>query len=423
MIVSLYVLLEALAIVVCLHYLYGEKIRADFKTIAFIIIDLIIMMSIYYFSLNDALSLLIYVFMIIYSGTRFGFRFRPILINNVVCIMLVGLLQSTIMLILFFVANINHIGERESLYINLPMFLITVLGFKKCKLNKISKVLQSNEKIIASALMIMVMAVMFFVISYRHEDGLSTAYYIILIACFVLIALTIVDIGKHKLKAREMEAELHLHKLYEKSFQLLIDDIVAKQHEFDNHMNTLFSHHFLYKTYDELVNAQKEYSREVAKDNKYNKLLTNGNSTILCFLYGKFCEADKKGIEVSYKVNIEDLACGVPVYKIVELMGNLINNAFEEIERKDIIKEIKVVLVECADKVVIEVSNECKEFDYDQVQRFFMKKYSEKGNNRGWGLYNLKRICEEYDIKLASLFEEEKGVKWIKFMLTINKSL
>ena len=31
----------------------------------------------------------------------------------------------------------------------------------------------------------------------------------------------------------------------------LIDDICAKQHEFDNHINAIYSQHFLYETYDE----------------------------------------------------------------------------------------------------------------------------------------------------------------------------
>ena len=58
------------------------------------------------------------------------------------------------------------------------------------------------------------------------------------------------------------------------------------------------------------------------------------------FLYGKFMEAYKLGIEVVYAINIENLDVGVPTYKLVEVFGNLIKNAMGSNKRFKSIQNI-----------------------------------------------------------------------------------
>lgn len=326
-------------------------------------------------------------------------------------------------MMMYMLFDINNITEKHSLLVNIGLFCVVLLGGKKFRLEKISKILQGYDKIIFSSMLIIAISVIFFITNYKIEKGFNIARYGVIFVTLVLIGVVIIDIGKHKMKALEMEAELRLHKLYEDSFKNLIDDICARQHEFDNHINTIYSQHFLCKTYEELVDAQKKYCKDIVSLNHYNKLLSTGNTTVLGFLYGKFSEAEKQGIELEYKVKIGDMESDVPIHKFIELLGNLINNAVEALTKETDINKMKVVLVERQYDIVVEVSNQCLNLDYTKIQDYFKKGYSEKGKNRGYGLWNVKKICEDYNIILEVATKEEDNVDWLRFVLIINKPL
>lgn len=423
MVVSLYLLFEILSIVLCLHYLYGESFRLDKITVSFLIIELTWMHLVYYLPIDNSFSMFIYPIIAIYCGIRFKSRIKEIVINEVLFLLIISLLQVTIIWTLNIFFNIHIIGEKESLLINIIMFLFILIVLRKCKLSRLSLALQSNDKLIMLVLSVLVVGIAVFLINYRNDKGLGIVDYAILVISAVLIVVSAVDIGKHKIKAKEMEAELRLHKLYEKSFQHLIEDICAKQHEFDNHINTIYSQHYLYDTYEGLVNVQKKYCNNIVHVNKFNKLLSKGNSIVLGFLYGKFLEADKQGIDVEYTVKIDSLECNVPIYKLIEILGNLINNAIEALCKEEDLNKLKVVMLENPYEIAINISNECKNIDYNQVLNFFKKGYSEKGERRGYGLYNVKKICEEYDIVLETSIKEEEKTDRLHFMLIINKPL
>ena len=282
--------------------------------------------------------------------------------------------------------------------------------------------LSSKEKLISISVAIVAISTALFLLTYKQDGRFSILYYAVLGIGIVLIAIVAVDIGKNRIKVHEAEAELRQYRLYAASFQNLIDDIRARQHEFDNHINTVYSQHYLYKTYEELVAAQKKYCQEIVSENRYNRLLSKGNPIILCFLYGKFSELEKRGIEITYKVAIEELEGGVPVHKIVELLGNLLNNAADAVKANGTF-QINLTMIERPEAISVEVSNESEEIDYKRIQDFFKKGYSEKGKNRGYGLYNVRKICEEYGITISCENRIKESKNWIVFGLLIKKPL
>ena len=101
----------------------------------------------------------------------------------------------------------------------------------------------------------------------------------------LLICPVAVSLVKYKVKAKKAELELQTYKRYGESLKDLIDSMRAKQHEFDNHINVIYSQHYLYDSYSDLVHAQRKYCQEVWDENRYNKLLLSGNSVIAVCLY------------------------------------------------------------------------------------------------------------------------------------------
>lgn len=417
----LFFMFEALAVVYCLHYLYGKVPRLDIKTAIFLVIDVTWMEIVHFLSLGSGWTIIIYPVIAIYCAVEFGFNFKAILINNILYMAILSSIQATIMLIFSVLFKIQKTDIFVNLVINILVFCIISVLFKKINLKKISDIFQSNEKLIWVSLIVVVLSAALFLLTFKWSRKFEILYYVVLGISIILIAVAAIDIGKQKIKTKEAEAELRVHKLYESSFQELIEDICARQHEFDNHINAIYSQHKLYKTYDELVNAQREYCGEIVTENHYNKILSKGNPVIIGFLYSKFFEMEKKGLIAKYQITIGDLKCNMPVYKMVELLGNLINNAMEAVQEKK--GEIYVSIIEEFDKIMIEISNENEVVDEKKIKEFFRKGYSEKGKNRGYGLYNVGKICEEYGAAINCKNEKRENENWIVFKLIINKSL
>ena len=151
-------------------------------------------------------------------------------------------------------------------------------------------------------------------------------------------------------------------------------------------------------------------------------MLAPDNAVIRGFLYTRFVEIDRMGIEINYRVILNKHIVGVPVYKIIEILGNLINNAVEALKND---KERNRLYVEVVGVEVlsIEVRNESPYIGYDMLEKFFNKGYSKKGENRGLGLYNIKQICEEYSLEISPKWMDIEGKGWLSFkVLGINKN-
>lgn len=419
-IVAFSYLFEIVAVLACIHYLYGKTLKFDLLTVSYILLEVFWMCNVFMFHLDQTWTLLMHLITIVYCGIKYGFHIKQILINNILCVGILMLIQALLMLAFSKIFTLEKMGIFENFEINLALLLITVLGLRRCKLKKLSDVLQYNDKIIWQALIIVSMCAVCFLLMYKQSRKFDVFYFAVLGVSIGLIIVVAIDIGKHKVKTKEIETELRLHILYEASFKELIDEISAKQHEFDNHINAIYSQHRMYKTYDELVDAQKKYCNEVMEDNHFNKILSKGNPIILCFLYSKFAEMKRKGIEVTYKINIENLESAMPIHKMVELLGNLINNAMEATEKRESGK-INIIMSEEIEKIFLEVANESDVVEEKKIKEFFKKGYSEKGKKRGYGLYNVKRICEECNAVCVCKNEKRDTQNWMVFKIIINK--
>ncbi len=426
MIERIHLLLEGLSVLICLHHLYGKKFRLDILTVTLITIDIIIMTTINYYNLSKIYSVIIYPLIIIYCGFKFGFRWREIIINNILFLIIIGGSQLIIILSYGLVfnllsSNILIFEKKETLIVSIIVLIIVSLVYPKLKMHKLSVYLQDKERILALFLFSTIILILACMINYRMFDGLNIFNNLVLFAGIALFCLLAGQLGKYKLKSKEIETELKMQKLYSESFYNLIGDIRSRQHEFDNHISAIYSLHYTCDSYDMLVKAQNEYSQAVIKENRYNKLLKAGNPLIIGFLYGKLIEIEKLEIETTFSINIEELDIGVPSYKIVEILGNLIDNAVEALKAVDIQKEMYISLVEANGIFEIEVRNRSGFVDYAEIEKFFKKGFSKKGINRGIGLYNIRNICNEYSLNILCENKNIENRNWLCFTITNGK--
>lgn len=412
-------LLEALSFIICLHHLYGEKFKLDIVTVSFLSINMIIMTAMNYLGWS-IYSMMIYPILAVYCGIKFGFKWKAILVNMVLCVILVGVTQLVVIYAFSHLANMTLIMDYQLLVINFVSAFILIFLLPLCRIKKLIDCIKGKSEVLLVTVCTCVVVVLFLLLNYKNDDIVEIEPLVLLFVCIIFIFILSGQLNKYKVKAKEIETELRMQRLYADSFKGLIDNIRLRQHEFNNHISMMHSLHYKYKSFEELVGALENYGSTVIKENRFYKLLSCGNSVIIGFLYGRFVEFDKKGIDISYQVSVKELEIGVPCYKVVEILGDLMNNAVEALLADEERKKLHVSVIE-SDHFYIEVRNESPYIPYKEISAFFVKDYSKKGENRGLGLYNVKQICDEYGLEIACDNVDIDGENWLSFAIHKEK--
>lgn len=403
MIISLlYVVFEAIAVLLLLHTLYGKKICWNIYSIAFVVIDYILMLATKLFGVNQNLSVMIYPLLAIYCFVQFKSKIQEIIVNIVLAvIMLLGI--QLIPLLVFGILGELLIGyENVAIVIsNLIILIIAIVLYKKVDLHTISLTFQRNSKLIGLILLLESTLVFLLIFQYKNAYGKVPIKYTVISGIMVLIIILCIHGLLYRIKYQEKQAELEAYKTYSAAFSDLITQIRARQHEFDNHISALCNLHYICKDYDELVQEQSKYAKDVISNNRFHKLLVSGNPVIAGFLYGKLSSIQEQGIEVTYTFHISEFTSKIPVYLVVELIGNLLKNAVEAVKTQQVEKQIHLSCTENENEFCLGVRNRSEKIPLDEMGRFFEKGYSSKGSGRGLGLYNVKEICEKYGVDIV----------------------
>ncbi len=342
------------------------------------------------------------------------------IVNILLSIILVGGIQASVMFCFSHFFESVWFGGIKLLLANSVIFFIVIFIIPKCKIRKLACFVKDRSIFFGITACTCISLLLLLLVFYKRLEAAALEPIILLFISIILIFFLAGQLNIYKIKAKEVETELKMQKLYAESFKGLIDTIRLRQHEFDNHINTIYSQHYTCSTYEELVNVQRNYCKLITNETHFSKILTGGNSIIIGFLYVRLIEIEKEGIDLSYKVNVKDLDIGIPSYKIVEILGDLINNAVEAIRGDEEINRLHISVVE-ADHFYIEVRNESSYIDYKELGLFFTKDYSKKGENRGLGLFNVKSICEEYGLNISCQNIEIDERNWLSFNIWKEK--
>ncbi len=416
MIYRVSLVLEALLIIKCIHDLYGEKLRIRTGLIVFMACDLVLMECVYQGYVPNLCSSLVYVMLVVYCIKEFKAGVKQMLVNLALTIVILGVLQIGCVTL----SNIMFGACLEEVQVLLLSYIFMIIVYvpiaRVVDMERVSRYFQRSYVIIWTCLIVGAVTIIGCIIATKVSSVIYWVIYIVVAIPVVLICVMAVSWLKNKEKAIEAEAQLKAFTLYEKSYENLILEIRTRQHEFDNHINAIYNQHLLYKDYDSLVKHQKEYCEALTEDQKFARLLKVGNTALAGFLYGKFAEAQRAGINVSYEIMTSKVMRGVPEYKVIEIIGNLINNAMEALKSTQD-KRMNVKIYADGNRDVIVVENKGAFIQPIEINKLFQKGYSSKGENRGLGLYNLKKMSVEYDYRILCSNNEREGVNWVSFMI------
>ncbi len=420
MIEILYLFLEVAAVLLLLHSLYESKLRIKIWTLLYVLIHIGTIVLIGVLELPNMGTFFVNVFLALYCVKVFNSPWKEVLINLTLCILIGAVLQFLFAIIIQFIfGNFVSVTSQYCL-VNLLLFLGGFLLYRYGKLYRISISMLRNNGLIRCALGIDFIFVLYCLFSIKRDEFVAVGKSLLILGVAMIFLLLAWELGRYIAKNKRLETEKHMQALYQESFLGLITEIRMKQHEFDNHLHVMKSLGYTCNTYEELLRELDGYGNSIIKENKFNKLLSNGNPAVLGFLYYKFQEIEKQGFTVKYKVSFTQLSGKVPVFTLVEIIGNLLDNAKEAME-KEKKKNLFFYMVEKEECIQVEIANESPVISYEKIQSFFQKDFTSKGPKRGLGLYHVKKDCQEHKIDLLCENKEMFGENYLSFGLVIRK--
>ena len=318
---------ELVATVLCINYLYRKRYYFSFIDVLFLMSELIMLESINHFGFEPVVSFAGYAIILIYSKIKFRKDNKTTIINLVLYLIVGVVLQLLInMPLLLFESYIN---VDVLVLITNALFIAAVafIGYKGF-LYTLSECVIRRNWVVNAVIACCLISVLCILVVYRYTESFRDTDYIIYgILIFLLCALVMVWQKTYD-ESSERKRELEMHNTYGKIYSGLIDSVRSNQHAFSNHLTAIKA--MLYRVSDEDARDEIEkYVSEVLKDNRYSTLLSNSNSISTGFLYYKFTEAERKGLSVDYDVTIDSLKSVIPIHKLVDITGILIDNAVE----------------------------------------------------------------------------------------------
>lgn len=332
MITLLYIALEAIAVLLLLHALYGKKMQWDKYSVAFILFDCGLMSVIRFGKMSQSVSMIVYLVLILYCIYEFRSSLKQLIVNVILlAVIMMGIELAALIILQMFSTGIKGYEDVSVVFANSIILLIVFGIYKKLNLYAVAVSFQRNGKLVAILLLLESSLVFFLIFEYKSLQGKVPVQHIIISGVLVLAVILCIHGLLYKIKYQEKQAELEAYRTYSAAFSDLITQIRARQHEFDNHISALCNLHYICKDYDELVKEQSKYAKDVISNNRFHRLLVSGNPVLAGFLYGKLSSIQEQGIEVSYDFHMSEFTSKIPVYLVVELIGNLLKMRLKQL--------------------------------------------------------------------------------------------
>lgn len=425
MIERVYLLFEIVSIILVLWILHGSKKRPGICTIIYVCLELIIVsligegwISNYYFSLA-------YLGLVVVDIFEFNDNLKNSIIYIVTdyflifCCQLIG---AVIFAVVFHNENMTILGE---IIINAIMLVVLFGVFLRCRLDIILKQFLEKDKIANILLALCGIILAAFLKMQMIELALNWDLIVYSMLFFSITILVVLKLERERIQKTRYLEELQQYQQYNIVYKDIISEIRHRQHDFNNHLQALYSMSMACDTLEELRDEECDYLKRLEENGSaYHLLSEKASSILVAFLYVKFKDIEENNITLEYKVNVDKVDKIIPFSDIVELIGNLLDNAAEAVLKNEV-KKICFLLEERTDMLHLKISNAYNWNEKDKLPFKIQDGKSEKGSGHGYGLSNVKRIVEMYKGILQIECTIEENLKMISFdiLLPLKKEI
>lgn len=386
-----------------------EKGIPIFKTFIFVLVTVL-----YILVTPDTLTTGSYVLFLLYIKWSYHESFKNSFVMFVLCIILVGLAE----LISYFpFAFVMHGWLSDIVNNFLAALCSAVVCFVMAKwlpLEHLKNWCKKREVTYIAVVLFSLILMFTAIIDLRMTMQLDLGDYVYITACVVLMLLLAVRLMRYRYEEK-------IRKKYFDAFCRVIDQMKRRQHKFRNHMDAIYSLHALYNDYDELVEEQRRYLGKLVDYEMPTDVLILENPIIIAHIYEKITEAQDVGLRIHMKLSCSLANCGIDDIHMVEILGTLLDNAIQDMIATGQ-KEFLFIRIKYEDGIIVEIANPHEEMSSQQINRMFEKGYSTKGEDRGIGLYHVRKLFQKYgiDLKVENRILEERN--YISFSFLMKES-
>lgn len=412
---------EIMATVVCLHCIYGKKVKFDVKTVGLILGVLTVLEIINNYHLKGVYSFGVYIFLLLYCVTEF----KSSIVEAVISLILYIVILTIIQFVCFFVVYISVSSDKYSINAlgNILTLITCCTGITKCGLHRLQESIFRKSKYVMMVFAFMCAVVVVMLLQGKVSNELQVKHFVLVVPAIIILLYSIFKWFKAQTEAERIEEEICKVEENTKQYESLLINVRLRQHELKNHITAVSSAHYTHNTYETLVSVQEDYCKTLMHEHKYTNLLLLGDAVLVGFLYGKFEDAERNGVNLKYRVTTKVEKIQVPIYYVIEMLGILLDNAIEAQKYSNSINKcIDFEVNELGDGYEFSIKNPYRYVPFEEMMEWFQLGNSVKGNERGLGLYHLKKLCEEWKCDIGCRNTEIEQYNWITFTLKIGKA-
>nr|WP_309098897.1 sensor histidine kinase [Fredinandcohnia onubensis] len=174
------------------------------------------------------------------------------------------------------------------------------------------------------------------------------------------------------------------------------EDLRAQTHEFTNKLYALSGLLQLGEYQEAIDFIQKESSNQQFQSRILFEQIHDHK--VQAILLGKIGKASEHKIIFTIDPNsfLKPLPKHVDLSKLITILGNIIDNAFEEVMKTNGKKEVSFFTTDIGNEIVFEVADSGSGINFEKKTDIFSKGFSTKsGENRGFGLPSVKQAVTE----------------------------
>lgn len=410
--------LETLTFLLIINDLHNKKFDLDIPAI------ITIATSVFIFWLSrrewipEIYLFIPYVLLFVYCRLEFSSKIKETIIYLIAAFMFLGILQLMTGSLSFFIRN----DDLCDLLVNVVNLMLIVVLVRKRILFKMLSYVRENSRMLFRTILFCGIIFLFILISYFFYGRFTLLEYFLILMFYILLVSVVFIWKREHDKLIYKTEELDTFNRFREHEKQLYQDIRKKQHEFKNQLNALYSTHYTCATYEELVDAQKNYASWITEKNQYNDLLLSCKPSVLAgFIYNQVELAKKAGFKVNYSVSVVNMEDKDREYDYICVFGVLFDNAVEALkEYPDEQKKIEFILMFDGKETKLEMRNISDYIQSDSIKKWFKESFSTKDHNRGYGLSNVIYIKNKYhaDIVVENINKQKQN--WISISFVIN---
>jgi len=231
---------------------------------------------------------------------------------------------------------------------------------------------------------------------------------IVLLSLLVLIDGIVLLLEQHHI---QMQQRGRLLEQYLPMVEELVESVRARQHEFNNRMMAVSAAVNTADTLEEAKNSVAVLIGEIGLNVTERELLKCDSKVISGMLFGKVKQAELRHIYFDVTIAGAFLHRSLSEVGWIELTGILLDNALEAAAPDD------VVFLRAENEngaLRLTVSNPCRPMSNVDLTKMFMRGWSTKADgNRGYGLFNVRKLVEQHNGKIIIRNEQMCGRNYL----------